>query len=279
MVTRRMPFQKTLRCALTALAASLLAACSGAPTGFASKDTDTASTTAVRAGVPVNSSTTPDVVTDGIGSSDLPPAPIEHPTKADLALAGPLGDRFLGREDAPLTIIEYASLSCPHTRDFHAAVFDQVKKAYIDTGKVRWVLREFPIGHTSGAAWIVNRCVPEKDHFQLFDTFMRNQKEWVSLEVRRDAIAATAMRGQISQQQFDACWANPQVDAGLRWVKARGRQLGVTGTPTFFIGTTKIRAVPSFEDFSSIVEAELRAPGTGLQVAVAKSLAPPPTVQ
>ena len=249
-----------------------LAGCAGAPNLATATSSDT--TSAVISATESAGSATPDQLT--ADQSQL--APIEHPTKADLAVAGPLGDRFLGKADAPLTIYEYASLTCPHCRAFHLQDFDQVKRTYIDTGKVRWVLREFPIGHTSGAAWIVNRCAPEKDYFKLYDTFMRHQSEWVSLEIRPDAIAAVAQKAGLSRKDFDACWNDPRTEQGLRWVKARARQLGVSGTPTFFIGETKVRAVPSVEDFSAMVEAELRSPGASMAVAVARSLVPKPPV-
>ena len=246
-----------------------LAGCSGLPMlGATASTTEQVSTTATAGFV---SPSTPDQLGNG---EPLPP--IEHPTKADLLVAGPLGDRSLGKPDAPLTIYEYASLTCPHCSAFHKQVFDQVKKAYIDTGKVHWVLREFPIGHTSGAAWIVNRCAPEKDYFKLYDTFMRNQSEWVSLEIRPDAIAAVAAKAGLKRKDFDACWQSAATDQGLRWVKSRARQLGVSGTPTFFIGETKVRAAPTFEDFSAMVEAELSAPGASMQVAVARNLLPKP---
>lgn len=252
------------------LAMLALAGCSGLPSVETTASTTASGTTATAAGF--LSPSTPDQL--NAEQQQLPP--IEHPTKADLAIAGPLGDRSLGKPDAPLIIYEYASLTCPHCSAFHKQVFDQVKKAYIDTGKVHWVLREFPIGHTSGAAWIVNRCVPEKDYFKLYDTFMRNQSEWVSLEIRPDSIAAVAAKAGIKRKDFDACWQSAATDQGLRWVKARARQLGVSGTPTFFIGETKVRAAPTFEDFSAMVEAELRAPGASLQVAVARNLLPKP---
>ena len=256
---------------LLALAAIIIAGCSGLP---AAPDTVAATDPAFPGALPAAFVGPSSSTSDTTGDADKP-APIEHPTKADLAVAGPLGDRFLGKADAPLTVIEYASLTCPHCSAFQKQVFEQVKKAYIDTGKVRWVLREFPIGHTSGAAWIVNRCAPEAMYWKLYDTFMRNQGDWVSLEVRPDAIAAVAAKAGMTRQQFDACWNNPETDAGLRWVKARGRQLGVSGTPTFFIGETKVRAVPSFADFSAMLEAELATPGGSMQVAVARQLVKP----
>jgi protein-disulfide isomerase len=248
------------------LAVLALAGCADTPgfVGLTTSDTSTTATASAGSVLPA----TPDQLTD----EQQQLAVIEHPTKADLAVVGPLGDRSLGNPNAPVTVIEYASLTCPYCRRFHTEMFDQVKKAYIDTGKVHWILREFPIGHTSGAAWIVNRCAPEKDYFKLYDTFMRNQAEWVSLEVRPDVIARVAAKAGMDRKGFDACWQNPETDKALRWVKARARQLGVSGTPTFFIGTTKIRAVPSFAEFSEMVEAETRQPGSSLQVAMDKKL-------
>ena len=249
-----------------------LAGCADTPFSGLMTTSDTATVTTGAAGFVAGS--TPDQLTEAQQKLE----PIEHPTKADLAITGPLPDRVLGRPDAPVTVIEYASLTCPHCSAFHRLYFEQVKKAYIDTGKVKWVLREFPIGHTSGAAWIVNRCAPDAMYFELYDAFMRNQTEWVSLEVRPDAIAAVAAKGGMSRAQFDACWNNPQSDAGLRWVKARARQLGVNGTPTFFIGETKVRAVPSFEDFGAMIEAEMKTPGGSLQVAMDKQFVPKPAL-
>lgn len=258
---------------LAFLAALALSGCSGAPAvGNLTTTADTTVTAQSAAGAIAPA--TPDQLTE----EQLKLEPIERPTAADLAQAGPLGDRSLGNPNAPVTVIEYASLTCPYCRKFHTEMFDQVKKAYIDTGKVHWILREFPIGHTSGAAWIVNRCAPEKDYFRLYDTFMRNQAEWVSLEVRPDVIAQVAAKAGMNRKDFDACWQDPKTDQALRWVKARARQLGVNGTPTFFIGTTKVRAVPSFADFSEMVEAEIAKPGSSYPVALAKQLVPKPAL-
>ena len=256
-----------------------LGGCAGSTVGGLSNSSTATATAASTASATAASAFVANSTPDQLSADQQQLEPIEHPTRADLAVVGPLPDRFLGKADAPVTIIEYASLTCPHCRAFQTQYFEQVKKAYIDTGKVKWVLREFPIGHTSGAAWIVNRCAPEAMYFKLFDTFMRNQAEWVSLEVRPDAIAAVAAKAGLSRKQFDACWQNAANDQGLRWVKARARQLGVSGTPTFFIGETKVRAVPSFEDFGAMIEAELKTPGSSYQVALARSLVPKPAVQ
>lgn len=212
------------------------------------------STATTSAGVTTIARRTASGVTD---LSSGPRAVIEQPTAADLAETGPLGDRTLGRPDAPLTVIEYASLTCPYCRAFHADVFPKVKAKYIDTGKVRWVLREFPIGRSSGTAWIVTRCAAESKHFELYEAYLREQPKWVSQEVRTDAIFAVAAEHGMSRQEFDSCLSNQSIEDGLHWVKERARTLGVSGTPTFFFGTTKVRGMLTFEETSEHIEAAL----------------------
>lgn len=179
---------------------------------------------------------------------------IEAPTAADLALAGPLGDRVLGNPSAPLTVYEFASMTCPHCRAFHASSFATIKKAYIDTGKIKWVIREFPIGRSSGNAWIAVRCAPDDKWLGVYEHLMAEQASWVSQEVRIDAIAAVAAKGGLERARLDACLADQQLIDGLNWVKERGRTLGVIGTPTFFIGTRQVRQVLTPDEFKAIVD-------------------------
>lgn len=196
----------------------------------------------------------------GKTSADGPRKVIENPTIADLAVPGPLGDRFIGRADAPVTVVEYASLTCPYCRKFHAEEFAAIKKKYIDSGKVRWVLREFPIGHSSGNAWVVNRCVAADKYFDLFAAYLAEQPSWVSLEVRLDQIHAVAARFGMTRETFNKCLEDKSLIDGLKWVKARGRELGVTGTPTFFVGDKKLRSVMTLKEFEAVVEPQLANP-------------------
>jgi protein-disulfide isomerase len=159
----------------------------------------------------------------GAASTAPDPAATALTFKDELLQPGPLGERDYGNPNAPVTIIEYASLTCPHCRHYHAKVFPKVKRAYIDTGKVHYIIREFPIGHTAGAAAIITRCVPKSKYLPLVETFLRRQPEWVSQEVRPDAIYKVAKSSGISRAE----------------VKQRGRKLGVIGTPTFFINGKK----------------------------------------
>jgi protein-disulfide isomerase len=179
---------------------------------------------------------------------------IADPTVADVMLTGTLPEMSFGRADAPVTIIEYASLTCPHCRNFHLKTYPQFKKAYIDSGKVRYILREFPIGKTSGAASIALRCAPPDKYLTLFGKFMEQQSTWVSQEVRLDPIFEVAAQVGMTRQQFDACRENQSMIEGLKWVKDRGRKLGVIGTPNFFVAGKLVKKELTIEDIRAMVD-------------------------
>lgn len=181
-------------------------------------------------------------------------APAGQADTARLMETGPIGEWSLGKADAPVTVIEYASMTCPHCRAFHLDTFPKLKAAYIDTGKVRFIIREFPIGRTSGAAAIVIRCAPEPKRLALFGRYFAEQKNWVSQEVRPDALFAVAAKSGMSRAAFDSCLANRSIIEGLTWVKQRGRELGVAGTPTFFINGRKERGEFTFEQMKAFIE-------------------------
>jgi protein-disulfide isomerase len=167
---------------------------------------------------------------------------------------GPLGERALGNPNAPITVIEYASLTCPHCASFQRDVFPRVKKEFIDTGKIRFIVREFPIGRTSGAAAIATRCVPPEKYFSLFSAFLLRQPEWVSQEVRPDAIYSVAKSSGLSRAEFDKCATNQTIIDGLTEVKQRGRKFGVVGTPTFFANGRKAQGTITFEEFKALLD-------------------------
>ncbi len=176
------------------------------------------------------------------------------PPLAEVMKTGPLPEMALGRPDAPVTIIEYASLTCPYCRKFQLEAFPELKRQYIDTGKVRFILREFPIGFQSGAATIALRCAPPEKYFELYGKFMTQQGAWVSQEVRRDPIYKIVAQVGMTRAQFDACYQNQGMIQGLNWVKERGRTLGVIGTPNFFINGKLVKSVIGMKEIREMVD-------------------------
>ena len=198
------------------------------------------------------------VALEGCGGAAGPTPPIDKatyvPPQTELMAPGPLGERVMGKSTAPVTVIEYVSLTCPHCAQFQKELFPRMKKEFIDTGKVRYIVREFPIGRTAGTAAIVNRCAPEDKYFFLLNQFLTRQPEWVSQEVRPEAIYAVAKASGMSRETFDKCLSNQPIIDGLTEVKQRGRQFGVIGTPTFFINGRKAQGVITYDQIKAIIE-------------------------
>jgi protein-disulfide isomerase len=179
---------------------------------------------------------------------------IANPTIAEVMRTGTLPEMSLGRADAPVTIIKYASLTCPYCKRFHAEVFPQLKREYIDTGKVRFIIREFPIGQASGNATIAWRCASPAKFFDLYGKFLAQQANWVSQEVRLDAIHAVAAQVGLTRPQFDACLKDEALIGGLKWIKDRGRTLGIIGTPNFFVQGKLVKKVLTMDEIRAMVE-------------------------
>jgi protein-disulfide isomerase len=179
---------------------------------------------------------------------------IKNPSVAEVMKPGSLPEMAVGRADAPVTIIKYASLTCPYCRQFHATTYPQLKREYIDTGKVRFILREFPIGFQSGAATVALRCAKPERYFELYGKFMSQQNAWVSQEVRRDPIFKIASQVGMTRAEFDACYENQGMIAALNEVKERGRTLGVIGTPNFFVNGQLVKTVLGMPEIRQMVD-------------------------
>ena len=186
---------------------------------------------------------------------------IANPTLADVMKAGPLPEFSLGRADAPVVVVKYMSLTCPHCRRFMAETFPTFRREYIDTGKVRLIIREFPIGKTSGNATIALRCAPMSQYLTLYRKFLEQQSAWVSQEVRPEAILKVASQVGMTREQYDACIKNQSMIEALKWVKDRGRELGVIGTPNFFIGNRLVKSVLTMPEIRAIIDPMLARKG------------------
>ena len=139
-------------------------------------------------------------------------------------------------------------------RAYHANVFPKVKRQYVDTGKVRYIVREFPIGRTAGTAALATRCAPRSKHLALTEAYLARQSEWVSQEIRHDAIYGVAKSSGMSRAEFDKCITNQTIIDGLTEVKQRGRKYGVIGTPTLYINGQKLQGTVTFEEVRTLIE-------------------------
>lgn len=182
--------------------------------------------------------------------------PGDLPDIKTLMQAGPLGDKALGSKNAPVTMIKYASLTCPSCRRFQLGTYPALKKRYIDKGKVRFILREFPIGRASGTATLIMRCAGQKStarYFDLYNRFITKQKLWVSQDINKEGMFKVASGAGVSRAEFNACLKNEEMIHGLKWVKQRARKMKVSSTPTFFINGKKERGVLSIEQIQGMI--------------------------
>jgi len=244
---------RALRVAGTALAAALLAGCAasltvpGAQTGLSSAGVNPASsdTSEKQAFNPFKD--------ESVTSYRPRREVISNPTLEQVMAPGPLPEMSIGRPDAPVTIIKYASLTCPYCRKFQLETFPVLKREYIDTGKVRFIIREFPIGFQSGAATIALRCAAPSQYLPLYERFLKHQARWVSQEVRYDPIFRIAKHAGLSRAEFDVCVKDESLVGKLQQIKDRGRKLGVIGTPNFFVNGKLYKRVLTMKDFHTFV--------------------------
>jgi len=184
----------------------------------------------------------PPAATPAPGTGSAPAADPEELAK--LAKPGPAGDIVLGSDKAPVTIIEYASMTCPHCAHFSATTFPELKKRYIDTGKVRFIFREFPFDKVAAAAFMLARCAGKDGgsdrYMAVVETLFAKQAEWVT-DHPLEPLENIAKQLGFSEDSFKACLTNQQVLDGIEAVRDRAvDKLGVNSTPTFFINGKKL---------------------------------------
>ncbi len=143
------------------------------------------------------------------------------------------GDMTMGPDTAKVTVIEYASASCPHCAAFYKDVFPTLKTEYIDTGKIHFIFREFPHNDAALAAFMVARCAPKEKYFPLVDVFFTTQDVW--LQNPLEGLTKIAQQAGFTKESFDACLKNEAVAKNILAVRTTADGLGVTGIPTFFI--------------------------------------------
>lgn len=160
---------------------------------------------------------------------------------ASVAQAGPLdvtaSDRVLGRADAPVTVVEYASFTCPHCADWHNDVLPEFKARFIDTGKVRLVFRDLPTDpvQVAATAAAIARCAAPENFYEVASSLMSGQaKLRASYQVGPWYEAAVAVSGR-TQPQIEACLADPSTMANLRAGMEAAAAAGVQSTPSFFV--------------------------------------------
>lgn len=175
-----------------------------------------------------------------------------------LNVPGPLGDKVLGEETAPVTIIEYASMTCGHCANFHERTWKPLKEQYIDTGKVRFVFREFPLDPVAAAAFMLARCAPAENYFEIVDTMFENQRAWAFTDNPYQSLLDFSKQIGFTQESFEECLTNQGLLDAVNAVRDRAaNEFGVNSTPTFFINGAKHPGAMSIDEMGKIIEENL----------------------
>jgi protein-disulfide isomerase len=180
------------------------------------------------------------------------------PSPEDLAHAGPDGDVVLGSDKAPVTIIEYASMTCPHCAHFSMETFPELKKRYIDTGKVRFIFREFPLDALAAAGFMLARCAGNDKFMAVVETLFAKQAEWIVKEPIPQ-LEAIAKQFGFSHEAFNECLANQKRLDNLTVVRDYAvDKLAVNSTPTFFVNGKRLVGDQSIEQLTKEIDPYLK---------------------
>ncbi len=182
------------------------------------------------------------------------PEPAARVDVAKLMEPGTLPDKAMGKEDAPVTIVEYASMTCPHCAHFHETTLPELKKKYIDTGKVRLVFREFPFDPRAEAGFMLARCSND-NYFAMVDVLFSQQQGWAGAKNAKDALLQIAKLAGFSQESFEACLTDQKLLDDVRAVRERAsKEFGVDSTPTFFVNGARYPGAMSIAEMSAIID-------------------------
>jgi protein-disulfide isomerase len=195
------------------------------------------------------------VVLFGVPSPPAVAAPAQTDATASQTLLAPRkSDRILGKPRAPITIVEYASMSCPHCAHFEADVLPQIEKKWIDTGKAKLILRDFPLDEPALKAAMIARCAPPDRFYPFVNALFADQPQWVIAPNYQEALVRMAKLGGMNAETANACLKNKALEDNI--VKERlvaAKDLGVDATPTFFVNGKKFTGEPTVEAFNQLL--------------------------
>jgi len=165
-----------------------------------------------------------------------------------------------GNQKAKVMVIEYASLTCPHCKAFHESVYPELKKNYIDTNKIGFVYRDFPLDGLAMGGALLARCAPGNGGMMMIDMMFKNQDEWVRTDDPLKVLRGYAAKAGMNDAAVDACLKNEEVLTRINEVRETGSTLyKVPGTPALFINDTMLEGPPSYENLAAAIDKAIAA--------------------
>jgi protein-disulfide isomerase len=169
---------------------------------------------------------------------------------------GPLPDLVQGSPSAPITIIEYASMTCVHCAAFHDTTWVELKSKYIDTGRAKFILREFPLDPLATAAFMLGRCAGPDKRNLLIDNLFAQQKTWAFVDKPIEPLLAMVKTVGFSQTDFETCLRNEDLYEQVSQSRERAAEaFNIDSTPTFFVNGRKLTGELAIVDFDRAVDA------------------------
>jgi protein-disulfide isomerase len=181
--------------------------------------------------------------------------PAEVPVEELMKSPEGLDELSFGSADAKITVIEYASMTCPHCAHFTNDVFGDFKKKYIDTGKVRYIFRDFPLDNLAAAVSMLARCAGKDKALPMIDTFYAKQQDWAFASGSPvPKLFDIAKQAGFTQESFDKCLTDQKLLDKITTERTRASDVfGVNATPTFFINGKRLQEAPSMEAFDKVI--------------------------
>jgi protein-disulfide isomerase len=185
----------------------------------------------------------------------LAKGPTEVPVE-ELMKPGPLGDLSLGNKDSKVTVIEYASMTCGHCAHFARDVWPEFRKKYVDTNKIHYIFREFPLDNLAAAASMLARCAGDDKTFPLIEVLFAKQADWAFVEGNPvPKLFEIAKQAGFTQESFDKCLTDQKLLDNITESRRRASDVfGVNATPTFFINGKKLDGGPTMEAFAKAID-------------------------
>ena len=165
------------------------------------------------------------------------------------------GDQALGDPDAPVTVIEFLSLTCPACRRFHMNVYSRLKPDYVDTGKVRFVARDFPLNAPAFDAAVLAHCGGRERYFAFVDVLFQTFDDWASSGDYAEKLAQIGELGGVSRDRFDACLADRDLENSILQSRQSGHlEYDVNSTPTVIVNGEKFEDKMSFDALAEHID-------------------------
>jgi len=177
-----------------------------------------------------------------------------HSTDALMQPAG-ITDHVLGAEDAPVTVIEYASPTCPHCATFHNETYPALKEQYIDTGDVKFIVRPFIRNVLDAVVFMLAEAAGEDSYHEVINTYFETQQTWATSETPRDAMQDIALQLGFTQESFEEALTNQELFAAMEEAREQAlNEFDLTGTPTFYVNGKQLSGAKTLEDMAAEID-------------------------